>query len=34
MRTVALFWVSNQMIAYIGLIIGATIILRHGKKRW
>ncbi|WP_024550027.1 carbon starvation CstA family protein [Siccibacter turicensis] len=30
----ALFGVSNQLMASIGLMIGATIILRLGKKRW
>jgi len=29
----ARFWVSNQLMASIGLIIGATIILRLGQKR-
>jgi len=30
----ALFGVSNQLMASIGLMIGATIIMRMSKKRW
>lgn len=30
----ALFGVSNQLMASIGLMIGATIILRMSEKRW